>query len=147
MGHAKRIHKRSKRQKIMLNIKTYKTGDRSTFYIQCKGLHSGRPLKSPITNCFSVHTDVQNAYEIVYALYKSGTFKWYILGSVVPFIRITDLKKIVVPALRDRTYDQKSLLAIRSIDKKVELMEQQIILLKESQASLAVRVLSEKKFK
>jgi hypothetical protein len=65
------------------------------FYIQSKGEHSGRPLKKPIPNCFSVYTNFENLESLILAIYLSGKFKKIIIGSVVPFIRITETKKII----------------------------------------------------
>ena len=123
----------------MTTIKTY-NGQEATFYIQSKGLHSGRPLKNPIPNCFAVITDTPNAYEIVYSLWKGKAFYNQIIGSVIPFIRISDIKKIVISAIdkADR-YNQKNLEKLELIDKNIETLHKQIALLKEMQTAIAVR--------
>lgn len=128
----------------MTTIKTF-TGQDATFYIQSKGLHSGRPMKTPKSNCFAVTTSIENSFEIVFALYKGNAFKEWIKGSVIPFISITDLKKIVLPKIKNsKQLDSKKLNAICSIDLHVENLNSQIKKYKELQVALAFQAISEK---
>ena len=105
-----------------------KTGiiDRAEFYIQRCGLHAGRPLREPIPNCFSVINPPPYAYEIIYALYIRKTFYPFIGGSVVPFIRIGDVKDLVKKAISvfdDR--HSKNFEAILKLEQhRVKLLEQ-----------------------
>lgn len=122
-----------------MEIKTY-NGQIATFYIQAKGLHSGRPLKKAIPNSFAVTTDIKNAYEIVYSLWKAKDFNPFIGGSVVPFIRIADVKKIVLSAIdKCDQYNQKNLESLCKIDSHINNLNKQIELLKEMQISLALK--------
>ena len=111
-------------------------GQEANFYIQTKGLHAGRPLKNAIPNCVAVETDVENAFEIVYALWVAKKFVPYIGGSVVPFIRIADLKKVVLNGFEAVT-DNKLTSKIEKIDSAIENMEKQLELLKQMRFSLA----------
>jgi hypothetical protein len=114
-----------------MTIKTY-TGQNANFYIQSKGLHAGRPLKNPIPNCFAVNTEVANAFEIVYSLWIAKAFQYYIGGTCVPFIRIGDLKNIVIPAIENaKNVDEKQLKAIELIEKNIEIMNKKIKLMQE----------------
>ena len=128
----------------MIHLKSYSGQQDAKFYIQCKGNHSGRPLKDPIPNSFAVYTDVPNAFEIIYGLYKSRTFQTRIIGSVVPFIRKRDLMEILEPAFK-KSYDPKKLEAIALIDKQIENELKRIELLKKMQRALAIQVLKESK--
>jgi hypothetical protein len=124
----------------MIEIKTY-NGQEATFYIQAKGLHSGRPLKNPIPNSFAVTTDIKNAYEIVYSLWKAKSFYYFIGGSVVPFIRITDVKKIVFAAINKAdNYNKKQLEQLNKIDLHIDNLNKQIELLKQMQIGLAIKI-------
>ena len=80
-----------------MKIYTYSNSSKkkATFYIQAKGLHAGRPLKNPIRNCFAVQTDEKHAFESVYVGWVSRQFEPYIGGSVIPFIKIGDVKNQV----------------------------------------------------
>lgn len=81
---------------LVFQLKSYNAKQPTPqFYIQCKGDHSGRPLKKPIPNCFSVYTNIENLYSLVYVLYIGGLFKKYISGSVVPFIRLGDVSGVI----------------------------------------------------
>ena len=120
-----------------MEIKTY-NGTKANFYIQSKGLHSGRPLKNPIPNCFAVNTDIENAFEIVYSLWIGKKFQNNIIGSVIPFIRITETKQIVFKALKvAKNYHKGKLKTLELMDKNIENLKRQIKLIKELQYSTA----------
>jgi uncharacterized radical SAM superfamily Fe-S cluster-containing enzyme len=106
-----------------MTIKQY-NGQEATFYIQCKGLHSGRPLKKPIPNCFAVFTDIPNAFELAYAVFTARKYEIYIKGSVIPFIRLSDAKEVLSKFANKSTY------RIESNLKQIELIDKQIINLK-----------------
>ena len=124
----------------MTTLKTYSGQQDADFFIQCKGHHSGRPLKTPIPNCFAVYTDVDHAFEIVYSLYKARRFSRNIIGSVVPFIRKRDLLDIIVPAF-NQNYDPKGLAGVKAIDTHVQELQKQIEKMKLLQGKLAISVL------
>jgi hypothetical protein len=69
------------------------------FYIQSKGLNAGRPLREPKRNSWAIYTDIDFAFEILTVLWVSKTFDQHLCGSVIPFLRIHDFKKIVLPYL------------------------------------------------
>lgn len=66
------------------------------FFILSKGLNAGKPLDQPCPNCFVAYcndkTDRQFFYWLTYALWQCGTYKICLVGSVIPFLRISDLK-------------------------------------------------------
>lgn len=128
----------------MFRLKSYKPTDKkANFYIQCKGEHSGRPLKNPIPNCFSVYTDCENLESLVYVLFVGGLFKNFIIGSVVPFIRIDDTKKLI----RDNLNANNNIdlfIKISSIDKLKENITQQLKLLDQLQRALCFKALQQK---
>jgi hypothetical protein len=107
-----------------MTIKQY-NGQQATFYIQCKGEHSGRPLRKAIPNCFAIFTDIPNAFELAYAAFISKSYHRYLKGSCQPYIRIADAKEILSYSLSKVT-DQK-----RENLKKIEQIDNAIIKLKE----------------
>jgi restriction endonuclease S subunit len=128
----------------MTTIKTFNgSTENVTFYIQSKGNNAGQPLTNPIPNCFAVCTDVENAFEIVYALFTAKAFNQYIIGSVIPFIRISTMKEIVLPAF-DRTYDNNKLNAINTIDQQIENLNKQLVLIKQMQRAIANQIIKPK---
>ena len=64
-----------------------------------KGLNVGKPLEKPCPNCFVIHCKSWRQYEmykaILYTAWKANAFDAYLFGSVIPYIRISDFKKVV----------------------------------------------------
>ena len=69
------------------------------FFVLNKGLNSGKPLLLPCPNCFKIEAENEDfkqvLYWVTYALWKSKAFHPYLIGSVIPFIRIGDYKQVV----------------------------------------------------
>lgn len=80
-----------------------KEGGKPCFYALNKGLNSGKPLLKPCWNCFKIEAENEELRELLYwisfALWKSKAFHPYLIGSVIPFIRIGDFKQIVYEKL------------------------------------------------
>lgn len=89
----------------------------ANFYIQSHGHNAGRPLREPIRNCFAVWTKTPNAFAIVECLYYSKSFRYFILGSVIPFIRLYEIR----PFLESEFSKSYQLEYIRELQKVVEL--------------------------
>lgn len=83
---------------IIKSHKTNKSYSKPHFFILCKGMNSGKPLKTPCSNCFVIQfeseTDRNEAYFIAKCLWMSRFWHQYLVGSVIPFIRIGDFKKV-----------------------------------------------------
>lgn len=86
-------------------IRTYTTGQMITgphFFILNKGMNSGRPDRSPCTNCFIVtgnsQEEIDRYYWLSYALWITGRFRYYLVGSVIPFIRIDEVRQLLESA-------------------------------------------------
>jgi hypothetical protein len=73
------------------------------FFVLNKGLNSGKPLLLPCPNCFKIEAENEDFKQILYwvtfALWKSKAFHPYLIGSVIPFIRIGDYKQVVCEKL------------------------------------------------
>lgn len=98
--------------KLQYEIKTHKVNreyEQPHFYVLSKGLNSGRVMNKPCPNCFVVTTETDEQREALYYLCQSlqigEYFKFYIIGSVIPFIRIDDTRKVLNTAIRN--YDQQ----------------------------------------
>jgi hypothetical protein len=80
------------------------------FYIQNKGLNSGRALHNPIPNCFAVITETEEQreelYYLCFSLQIGRYFTIFIKGSVIPFITIDDTRKVLNTALQNYERDQ-----------------------------------------
>jgi hypothetical protein len=69
------------------------------FYILCKGNNSGRPMVSPLPNCFvCVCQSLEERdffFWLCYGLFSGKAFETSLKGSVVPFVRICDVLQIL----------------------------------------------------
>jgi hypothetical protein len=99
--------------RIMKNfrIKTHRqesTYEKPHFFILNKGLNSGKPLLEPCPNCFVCiaenESDKDFMFWLSYGLWRSGSFHYFLKGSVIPFITIGDIKKHL------ETYKEQALL-------------------------------------
>jgi hypothetical protein len=87
----------------MMQIKTHKVGKVYTnphFFILNKGLNSGKPLRNSCPNCFVLVASDQSEKEfffwLSFGLWKSKTYHPFLMGSVIEFLRIKDLKQILI---------------------------------------------------
>jgi hypothetical protein len=85
---------------LQFSIKTYKKGTtykNPHFFILNKGMNSGKPSKEPFTNSFVIlfphEEDYDTIYLTAYALWKTKFWHQFIYGSVIPFIRLQDVRK------------------------------------------------------
>ena len=83
-------------------IKTHRSGRtylKPHFFILNKGLNSGKPMTTPCPNCFVVSTDTTEQKEALFhlsmMLLESKCYRIYLKGSVIPFIYINDVKKLL----------------------------------------------------
>ena len=82
-----------------ITVKTHQKNQKYSkphFFILCKGNNSGKPLKTPCPNCFVIQfeseTDKEEAFYIALSLWKAKFWHQFLIGSVIPFIRINDFK-------------------------------------------------------
>ncbi len=81
-------------------IKTHKKGNvykSEHFFILNKGLNSGKPLNEPCANCFvivfSSSEEKDSHYWTAFSLWKSKFWHPFLVGSVIPFLRLPEFKK------------------------------------------------------
>lgn len=120
-----------------------KPTDAPALYIQCKGNHSGRPLRHYIPNSFAIYTDDTNAFAKIFVLYKARIYEPYIIGSVVPFIRIHDVRHIhrtYMPILDAQC--PKLLATIQMIEEAIYIKTDEISKLKDLQQAFAMKASS-----
>jgi hypothetical protein len=80
-------------------LKTHKlnaTYSEPHFFILNKGNHSGKPMNDPCPNCFvcicTSEEEKEMLYWLVMGLCQGRVFEKYLCGSVIPFVRINDVK-------------------------------------------------------
>lgn len=83
-------------------IKTHKmnrTYCGNHFFILSKGNNAGRPMDKPCPNCFVVISKCPNEKQILYwlcfGLWQCRYFESHLVGSVIPFLRLPELKSII----------------------------------------------------
>ncbi len=94
------------------------------FWVLCKGMNSGKPLSMPCPNSFRVETETEEFKETLYwvsfALWRSKAFHPYLIGSVIPFIRICDYRQLVCEKME---VVNESPAEFAEIVKKLQLIE------------------------
>lgn len=128
-------------------VSTYTSGQQrpqNSFYVLCKGENAGKPLYEPCPNCFTVRcssaTDAQFWYFLSWGLWKSQSFRVYLRGSVIPFIRICDYSAVIAHAGKSAAAKpeklQEAIKTMQSIEDYEQLAKQKLALL--AQAKIAV---------
>ena len=115
-----------------------KNRDELAFYVLSKGLNSGRPSMRSNPYFFVVKADTKEErnllFNYVYILWKADKFGPNLVGSVIPFLRVTDFKKILNDTLKDQTLDHSKIRFVFSfivtIKRKRDIFEEKIKLLK-----------------
>jgi len=116
-------------------------------FILNKGMNSGKPQKEPFTNCFVIscpnEEETETLYWLAYSLWKSNFWHQFLIGSVIPFLRIMDFKKDfdskVNEMLQDFEQHQKQVQALRLLLEKEEYLHQNISLINEMRRTILNR--------
>jgi hypothetical protein len=87
---------------MQLKIKTLKTSEtygKYHFFLLSKGYNTGKPLLKSCPNCYVVtcesEPEKQQLFWICFSLWKSGAYLPFLVGSVIPFIHVNDLRKLI----------------------------------------------------
>ena len=91
-----------------------------------KGLNSGKPQKEPFTNSFVIifenQEDVDNIFFISYSLWKTKFWHQFLIGSVIPFLRLQEFKKEfnqkVNALMQEHEKHKKSVAALKLLEEK-----------------------------
>jgi hypothetical protein len=117
------------------------------FFILSKGLNAGKPLEKPCPNCFvffARNEEEKNRYFwLCFGLWQANFFRPFITGSVIPFIRLEDLKQVITEALvkLNENEFQKSVSVINDLYKYQENILKQLELIKLAKKSLMYKML------
>jgi hypothetical protein len=127
-----------------------KTHQKDTIYkgnqifILNKGMNAGKPQKESFTNSFVIscpsEEDSETIYWLAYSLWKSKFWHQFLIGSVIPFLRIKDFKKRfdskVNTMMEEHELHQKQLQALRLLEQKEVQLQQNIILINEMRRAI-----------
>jgi hypothetical protein len=133
-----------------IQIKTHKIKNVYTenhFFILSKGLNAGKPLDKPCPNCFVLFTKSEEErnqlYWLCFGLWQGDFFRPFLTGSVIPFIRLDDLKTVINEALSkiNSTEFEKSISVMQDLQKHQENISKQLELIRQTKKSLMYRIL------
>ena len=116
-------------------------------YILNKGMNSGKPQKEPFTNSFVVifpnEEDSETVYWLAYSLWKSNFWHQFLIGSVIPFLRIKDFKKDfnckVNEMMQEYELHQRQVQALRLLEQKEDQLHRNIVLINEMRRAILNR--------
>jgi len=108
-------------------------------FILNKGMNSGKPQKEPFTNSFVIlcpdKKDAETVYWLAYSLWKSNFWHQFLIGSVIPFLRIKDFKKYfdskVNEMMQEHELHLKQVQALRLLEQKEDQLHKNIALINE----------------
>ena len=120
------------------------------FFILNKGLNSGKPLEKPCPNCFvcicETEQERSQLFWLLFGLWQGKTFHPYLIGSVIPFIRIADVKNTLSNAISKMQNQpekfSKNLSAVRQLNEHAANLEKQIQTLAQLKIALIQQLLS-----
>ena len=136
----------------MLNFIT-KTHRKDTVYtkphlfVLNKGLNSGKPQKTPFTNSFVIIfqniEDCENFFFIAYSLWQTKFWHQYLVGSVIPFLRLPDCKKEFNPKatsmMVEHEQHQKNITALKLLEKKEKQYKEDMMLINDIRRAILYR--------
>ena len=116
-------------------------------FILNKGMNSGKPQKEPFTNSFVImfpdEKDAETVYWLAYSLWKSNYWHQFLIGSVIPFLRIKDFNKDfdskVNEMMQEHELHQKQVQALRLLEQKEDQLHKNIILINEMRRAILNR--------
>lgn len=133
-----------------IRIKTHKmknTYAENHFFILSKGLNAGKPLDKPCPNCFVLITkseeEKNQLYWLCFGLWQGNFFHPFLTGSVIPFIRLDDLKTVISEGLSKvvtKEFD-KSISAMQELEKYQLSITKQMELIRRAKKSLMYKML------
>lgn len=136
----------------MLNfiIKTHKVGTIYTkpyLFVLNKGMNSGKPQKEPFTNSFVIifenEEDCENLFFIAYSLWQTKFWHQFLVGSVIPFLRLPDFKKQFNPQaslmMVEHEQHQKNVAALKLLEQREKQFHENINLINDMRRVILYR--------
>ena len=113
-------------------------------------MNSGKPQKEPFTNSFVIifsdEKDAETVYWLAYSLWMSNFWHPFLIGSVIPFLRIADFKKDfdckVNEMMQEHELHLKQVQALRLLLEKEDQLKQKSFLINEMRRAILSRYCS-----
>ena len=116
-------------------------------FILSKGMNSGKPQYQPFTNSFVIlfqnQEDAESFFWLAYSLWRAKFWHQSLIGSVIPFLRISDFKKDFISkvneTLEEHELHKKHIQALRILQKKEDQLMKSIVLINEMKRLILLR--------
>ena len=136
----------------MLNfiIKTHRVGTIYTkphLFVLNKGMNSGKPQKEPFTNSFVIifqnEEDCESVFFIAYSLWQTKFWHPFLVGSVIPFLRLPDFKNEFIPKaslmMAEHEEHVKHIAALKILEQKEKQFHENINLINDMRRVILYR--------
>ena len=131
-------------------IKTHRVGtiySKPHLFLLNKGMNSGKPQKEPFTNSFVVifqnEEDCESIYFVAYSLWKTKFWHPYLVGSVIPFLRLPNFsKEFNLKAslmMQEHEEHQKNIAALQLLEKKEKQFKEDMMLINDIRKAILYR--------
>lgn len=116
-------------------------------FILNKGMNSGKPQKEQFTNSFVVifekEEDCESIFFVAYSLWQTKFWHQFLIGSVIPFLRLPDFKKEFNPqaSLMMVEHEQhlKNVAALKLLEKKEKQYKEDMNLINDLRKAILYR--------
>lgn len=116
-------------------------------FILNKGMNSGKPQKEQFTNSFVVifekEEDCESLFFVAYSLWQTKFWHPFLIGSVIPFLRLPDFKKEFNPQaslmLLEHEQHLKNVAALKLLEKKEKQYKEDIMLINDIRKAILYR--------
>jgi hypothetical protein len=130
-----------------LQIKSYSPANpvkADSFFVLCKGLNSGKPLKTPCPNCFVITAandqEKDFLFWLCWGLWQSKKFHYFLSGSVIPFIRIHEFKTFfaekATQAFTEKEAHLKSIATLKQLEALEKQYKQNLLLIQDAKRAI-----------
>jgi hypothetical protein len=136
----------------MLNfiIKSHRVGTIYTkphLFVLNKGMNSGKPQKEAFTNSFVIifqnEHDCENIFFIAYSLWQTKFWHPFLVGSVIPFLRLPDFKNEFIPKaslmMAEHEEHKKNVAALKLLEQKEKQFHENINLINDMRRVILYR--------
>jgi hypothetical protein len=131
-------------------IKTHRVGtiySKPHLFLLNKGMNSGKPQKEPFTNSFVVifdlEQDCENLYFVAYSLWQTKFWHPFLVGSVIPFLRLPDFKNEFIPKasfmMAEHEEHKKNVAALKLLEQKEKQFHENINLINDMRRVILYR--------
>ena len=116
-------------------------------FILNKGMNSGKPQKEQFTNSFVVifekEEDCESSFFVAYSLWQTKFWHQFLIGSVIPFLRLPDFKKEFNPQASLMMVEQeqhlKNVAALKLLEKKEKQYKEDMMLINDIRKAILYR--------